>query len=44
MRDFHATVMHLPGIAHERFTHRVEGIGFRLSGVEKATVVKNVIS
>jgi uncharacterized protein (DUF1501 family) len=44
VRDFHATVLHLLGIDHERFTYRAQGLDFRLSGVEKATVVKDVVA
>ena len=29
-RDLHATVLHLLGIDHERFTHRHQGLDFRL--------------
>ena len=44
VRDFHATVLHLLGIDHDRFTYRAQGLDFRLTGVEKATVVKSVVS
>jgi len=44
VRDFHATVMHLLGIDHERFTYRAQGLDFRLTGVEKASVVKGVLA
>ncbi len=44
VRDFHATVMHLLGIDHERFTYRAQGLDFRLSGVEKASVVRDVLA
>jgi len=44
VRDFHATVLHLLGIDHERFSYRAQGLDFRLTGVEKATVVKDVLA
>jgi hypothetical protein len=44
IRDFHATVLHLLGIDHERFTYRSQGLDFRLTGVEKATVVKDLLA
>jgi hypothetical protein len=44
VHDLHATVMHLLGIDHERFTYRSQGLDFRLTGVEKATVVKNILT
>ena len=44
VRDLHATALHLLGIDHERFTHRYQGLDFRLTGVETAKVVKDVLS
>jgi hypothetical protein len=44
VHDLHATVMHLLGIDHERFTYRFQGLDFRLTGVEKASVVKGVLA
>ncbi|MEA3211371.1 MAG: hypothetical protein QOE70_4428 [Chthoniobacter sp.] len=44
VHDFHATVLHLLGIDNERFTYRAQGLDFRLTGVEKATVVKGILS
>ena len=35
IRDFHATVLHLLGIDHERFTYRFQGLDQRLTGVER---------
>lgn len=43
VRDLHATILHLLGIDHERFTYRYQGLDFRLSGVEKARVVRDVL-
>jgi hypothetical protein len=44
IRDFHATVLHLLGIDHERFTFRYQGLDQRLTGVEKAQVIHELIS
>jgi hypothetical protein len=44
IRDFHATVMHLMGIDHERFTYRFLGLDQKLTGVEKANVIKAMVS
>jgi hypothetical protein len=44
VRDLHATIMHLLGIDHERFTFRTQGLDFRLTGVEKAEVVRPLVS
>lgn len=44
VRDFHATIMHLLGIDHERFTFRSQGLDFRLTGVEKANVIKALLA
>jgi hypothetical protein len=44
VRDFHATVLHLLGFDHERFTFRYQGLDQRLTSVEKATVVKGLLA
>jgi hypothetical protein len=45
IRDFHATVLHLLGIDHERLTYRYQGLDQRLTGVEaKARVVREIIA
>jgi len=43
IHDFHATVLHLMGIDHERFTYRYQGLDQRLTGVEKARVIKELV-
>src|SRR5205085_6985581 len=43
VRDFHATILHLFGIDHERFTYRYQGLDVKLTGVEKADVVKALL-
>jgi len=44
VRDLHATVMHLMGIDHQRFTYRFQGLDFRLTGVEPARVVSDILA
>ncbi|MHC2067558.1 DUF1501 domain-containing protein [Bremerella sp. T1] len=44
VRDFHATLLHLLGIDHRKFSYRFQGLDFRLTGVEEAHVVKDVIA
>lgn len=44
VRDLHATVLHLLGIDHERFTYRAQGLDFRLTGVEPSHVVKDILT
>ncbi|MBP7948704.1 MAG: DUF1501 domain-containing protein [Verrucomicrobiales bacterium] len=44
VRDFHATVLHLLGIHHERFSVRVQGLDSRLTGVEPCRVIRELIA
>ena len=44
VRDLHATVMHLMGIHHEEFSYRFQGLDFRLTGVEEAKVVHDILA
>jgi hypothetical protein len=41
--DLHATMLHLLGIDHTRFTYRFQGLDARLTGVEPSRVVKEVL-
>jgi uncharacterized protein (DUF1501 family) len=43
LRDLHATVLHCLGIDHERFAYPFRGLNVRLTGVEPAAVVKDVL-
>jgi hypothetical protein len=43
VHDFHATMLHLLGIDHERFTYRFQGRDFRLTDVS-GKVVKDILS
>jgi hypothetical protein len=44
IRDFHATVMHLLGFDHQRFSVRHQGLDSRLTGVEEAHLVKPLLA
>ena len=44
IRDMNATILHLLGIDHERFTYRFQGLDQRLTGVEEAHVVKEILA
>jgi uncharacterized protein (DUF1501 family) len=44
IHDFHATVLHLMGFDHERFTFRYQGLDQRLTGVEPAKVIKELLA
>lgn len=44
VRDLHATMLHLLGIDHERLTVKFQGLDLRLTGVEKARVVKEILA
>ncbi|MCP4786371.1 MAG: DUF1501 domain-containing protein [Fuerstiella sp.] len=44
IRDFHATVLHLLGFDHERITYKHQGLDQRLTGVETAHVVNELLT
>jgi hypothetical protein len=44
VRDFQATMLHLFGVDHERFSYKYQGLDQKLTGVEKAHVVKELIA
>ena len=44
VHDFHATILKLLGIQHDKFTYKFQGLDFRLTGVEEAHVLKNILS
>ena len=44
IRDFHATVLQLLGFDHERFTYRYLGLDQKLTGVEPAKVIRELIA
>ena len=43
VHDYHATILHLLGIDHERLTYRYAGRDFRLTDVS-GTVLTNILS
>ena len=43
VRDLHATMLHLLGIDHRRFNVKHQGLDMKLTGVDPARVVKEII-
>jgi uncharacterized protein (DUF1501 family) len=43
VRDLHATLLSLLGIDHARFSYKFQGLDTRLTGVEEARVVREVL-
>jgi len=44
VRDLHATMLHLLGIRHQHFTYKYQGLDMKLTGVEPARVVKEILT
>ncbi|MCU0880167.1 MAG: DUF1501 domain-containing protein [Pirellulaceae bacterium] len=44
VRDLHATVLHCLGLDHERLTFKFQGLDAKLTGVEPARVVKEILA
>jgi hypothetical protein len=44
VRDLHATILHLLGLDHERFSFKFQGLDQRLTGVVPAQVVKAILA
>ncbi|HEY2414508.1 MAG TPA: DUF1501 domain-containing protein [Pirellulaceae bacterium] len=44
VRDMHATILHLLGLDHERLTFKFQGLDAKLTGVEKARVVRELLA
>ena len=44
IRDFHATVLHLLGFDHERLNFKHQGLDQRLTGVEPANVINDLLA
>jgi len=44
IRDLNATLLHCMGIDHERFTFKFRGLNQRLTGVEEARVVNEILA
>jgi hypothetical protein len=44
VHDLHATMLYLLGIEHHSFSYRFQGLDARLTGVEKAQVMKDILA
>jgi hypothetical protein len=44
VRDFQATLLHQFGIDHEKFTYKYQGLDQKLTGVDKAYVVRDILA
>lgn len=44
VRDLHATMLQLMGFDHQKLTYRHAGLDFRLTGIEHAQVIKDIIA
>lgn len=44
VRDFQATLLHLFGIQHDKFSHKWQGLDAKLTGVDPARVVKEILT
>jgi len=44
VHDLHATMLHLLGIDHARFTYRFQGLDAKLSGVEPCRVLNDILA
>ncbi|MCA8984884.1 MAG: DUF1501 domain-containing protein [Planctomycetaceae bacterium] len=44
VRDLHATLLHLLGIEHDRFSYRFQGLDFKLTGVEETRIVRDLLA
>jgi hypothetical protein len=43
LRDLHATMLHILGIDHKQFTYPFRGLDTKLTGVEEAHVVRDIL-
>ena len=44
INDMNATILHCMGIDHERFTFKFQGLNTRLTGVEEAHAIKQILA
>jgi len=44
VHDLHATMLHQLGVDHTRFTEKFQGLDWRLTGVEQANVIKDILT
>ena len=43
VHDVHATLLHQMGIDHARFTYKSQGLDSKLTGVEEANVIQELL-
>jgi hypothetical protein len=44
IHDLHATILHQLGLDHQRLAVRLQGLDFRLTGVEPAQVIRGLLA
>jgi hypothetical protein len=44
VRDLHATMLHMLGVDHNRLTYKYQGLDMKLTGVEHARVVHDILA
>lgn len=44
VRDFHATILHALGLDHDKLSYRFQGLDQKLTGVERARVIKELFA
>jgi hypothetical protein len=44
VHDLHATILHCMGIDHTRLTYKSQGLDQKLTGVEPAKVLKEILA
>ena len=44
IRDLHATILHLLGLGHEKLTYLFQGLEQKLTGVEPARVIRELLA
>jgi hypothetical protein len=44
VHDLHATMLHLLGIDHDRFSVKFQGLDAKLSGVESPSVIQDILA
>ena len=44
VRDLHATLLHLFGIDYKKFSHKFQGLDYRLTGVKPANVINPILA
>ena len=44
IRDLHATILNQLGLSHEKLSYKFQGLDQRLTGVEPAKVVRDILA